>query len=103
MGTRRPPRLAPAESAQPRALSIAEREHVLGVLNCDRFVDMAPAQVYATLLSCVRESLTDHIAGERVDVGVVADPRIRWAQADRGGDLFRQDSLERVSQDPDRR
>jgi putative transposase len=38
------------ESAQPRALSAAEREHVLAVLNCERFADMAPAAVYATLL-----------------------------------------------------
>jgi putative transposase len=38
------------ESAQPRALSVAEREHVLAVLNCERFADMAPAEVYATLL-----------------------------------------------------
>lgn len=29
---------------------MAEREHVLAVLNCERFVDMAPAAVYATLL-----------------------------------------------------
>ncbi|CQD24118.1 transposase [Mycobacterium lentiflavum] len=38
------------ESTQPRALSVAEREHVLAVLNCERFADMAPAAVYATLL-----------------------------------------------------
>jgi putative transposase len=38
------------ESAQPRALSAAEREHVLEVLNCERFADMAPAAVHATLL-----------------------------------------------------
>lgn len=38
------------DSAQPRALSAAEREHVLTVLNSPRFADMAPAAVYATLL-----------------------------------------------------
>jgi putative transposase len=38
------------ESVQPRALSAAAREHVLAVLNCERFADMAPAAVYATLL-----------------------------------------------------
>jgi putative transposase len=38
------------ESAQPWALSAAERAHVLEVLNCGRFADMAPAAVYATLL-----------------------------------------------------
>ena len=42
--------LARRESAQPRALSAAEREHVLEVLNSERFADMAPAAVYATLL-----------------------------------------------------
>ena len=45
------PSLAPAsDSAQPRALTCAEREQVLAVLNSERFVDMAPASVYATLL-----------------------------------------------------
>jgi putative transposase len=43
----RPPR---ARAAQPRALSAAERAEVLGVLHADRFVDQAPASVYATLL-----------------------------------------------------
>lgn len=38
------------ESAQPRALTRAEREQVLAVLNSERFADMAPASVYATLL-----------------------------------------------------
>jgi putative transposase len=33
-----------------RALSEAEREAVLGVLHCERFVDCSPAQVWATLL-----------------------------------------------------
>ena len=35
---------------QPRALSSSERERVLDVLHSDRFVDLAPAEVYATLL-----------------------------------------------------
>jgi len=35
---------------QPRALTAAEREAVLEVLHSERFVDMAPAAVYATLL-----------------------------------------------------
>lgn len=34
----------------PRALSQAERAEVLGVLHEDRFVDQAPASIYATLL-----------------------------------------------------
>ncbi len=44
--------------AQPRALSHAERAEVLGVLHHERFVDQAPASVYATCwmraATCVR-------------------------------------------------
>jgi transposase-like protein len=43
-----PKRRAPRR--QPRALSSAERVEVREVLNGERFVDMAPAAVYATLL-----------------------------------------------------
>jgi putative transposase len=43
----RPPR---ERAEQPRALSAAERAEVLGVLHDDRFVDQAPASVYANLL-----------------------------------------------------
>ncbi len=35
---------------QPRALSAAEQAAILDVLHSDRFVDMAPAEVWATLL-----------------------------------------------------
>ena len=43
--------MVPREPFVPeRALSDVEREHVLEVLNCQRFVDMAPSEVYATLL-----------------------------------------------------
>jgi putative transposase len=44
----RPP--APAPRPQPRALSAAERQAVLDVLHKERFIDAAPATVYATLL-----------------------------------------------------
>jgi putative transposase len=44
----RPPR--PARHPQPRALSAAERQQVLEVLHAERFVDQAPASVWATLL-----------------------------------------------------
>ena len=37
-------------AAQPRALSAAERAEVLGVLHDERFVDQAPASIYASLL-----------------------------------------------------
>jgi putative transposase len=49
---RRPPEPRPSR-ARPRpatALSDQEREAVLEVLHCERFVDCSPAQVYATLL-----------------------------------------------------
>ena len=39
-----------ATGAQPRALTEAERQAILDVLHCDRFVDLAPAEVWATLL-----------------------------------------------------
>jgi putative transposase len=35
---------------QPRALGVAERQELLDVLHSERFVDQAPAEVYATLL-----------------------------------------------------
>jgi putative transposase len=41
---------APSRPAPPRALSPVERREVLDVLHTDRFVDQAPAEVYATLL-----------------------------------------------------
>jgi putative transposase len=44
----RPPR--PEPTAQPRALSAAERAEVLDVLHDERFVDLAPGEVYAILL-----------------------------------------------------
>jgi putative transposase len=43
----RPPR---QRAGQPRALSEAERAEVLDVLHDDRFVDQAPASIYANLL-----------------------------------------------------
>ena len=45
-----PPRQPQARTPQPRALSQTEREAVLGLLHEERFVDQAPATVYATLL-----------------------------------------------------
>ena len=41
---------AVTERIHPRALSLGEREEVLGVLNNERFWDQAPGEVYATLL-----------------------------------------------------
>jgi hypothetical protein len=45
-----PARPARTPKPHPRALSAAERQAVLEVLHSDRFVDMAPAEVYATML-----------------------------------------------------
>lgn len=48
---RRQPRPVAAVRRSPsRALTAAERQHILAVLNSDRFADQAPAEVYATLL-----------------------------------------------------
>src|SRR5256712_13776555 len=47
---RRPPRAASARRPSPRALGAGEREAVLALLHDPRFVDHAPAEVYATLL-----------------------------------------------------
>jgi putative transposase len=41
---------SPPPHPQPRALGPAERQQVLEVLHSERFVDQAPAEVYATLL-----------------------------------------------------
>jgi putative transposase len=47
---RRPPRTVPARRPSPRALGAAERAAVLEQLHTPRFVDLAPGEVYATLL-----------------------------------------------------
>src|SRR5262245_57089038 len=45
-----PPRPKRGRAPQPRALSPAERAQVLRVMHDERFVDQAPASVYAALL-----------------------------------------------------
>jgi len=47
---RRPPRAAASRRPSPRALSAGERDAVLTLLHEPRFVDLAPGEVYATLL-----------------------------------------------------
>ena len=47
---RRPPRAPPPRRPSPRALRAEEQAAVLAVLHEPRFVDLAPAEVYATLL-----------------------------------------------------
>ena len=45
-----PPPSSPARLAPPRALGPEERSRVLDLLRTPRFVDLAPAEIYATLL-----------------------------------------------------
>jgi putative transposase len=45
-----PPRQPRTPTPQPRALSQTERSEILGLLHEERFVDQAPATIYATLL-----------------------------------------------------
>jgi len=45
-----PPRPTRPPTRQPRALDAAEQDQVRQVLHSERFVDQAPASVYATLL-----------------------------------------------------
>src|SRR5919106_5531269 len=47
---RRPPPAAPPRRRSPRALCEAERAAVLEQLHTPRFVDLAPGEIYATLL-----------------------------------------------------
>ena len=44
------PKVAPAPGTSPRALPAEERKAVLDVLHEPRFADLAPAEIYATLL-----------------------------------------------------
>ena len=46
----RPEPVPHRQRRQPRALSAAEQQAILDVLHSDRFVDLAPAEVWATLL-----------------------------------------------------
>ncbi len=46
----RPARVAHRDRVQPRALSGEEQQAILDVLHSDRFVDLAPAEVWAILL-----------------------------------------------------
>ena len=46
----RPPPSRPARLPPPRALGPKERSRVLDLLRTPRFVDLAPAEIYATLL-----------------------------------------------------
>ena len=48
-----PPKAAPVphiERLQPRALAVAERQAILDALHSDRFADLAPDEIWATLL-----------------------------------------------------
>jgi len=73
----RPPR--PTSASQPRALSAAEPQQVLDVLHDERFCDLAPASVYATLLD--ERLLADAIAAQGVE------PAQLTIHADRGSSM----------------
>src|SRR5439155_27016239 len=73
----RPPKPRPTPA---RALSQAEREALLELLHCERFVDCSPAQVYATLLDEGR-----YLASERT--------MYRLLEARHGGVRERRDQL----------
>jgi putative transposase len=45
-----PPRVPHRDRVQPRALAPAEQAAILGALHSERFADLAPAEVWATLL-----------------------------------------------------
>lgn len=46
----RPAPIPHRDRRQPRALSVPEQQAILDVLHSDRFADMSPAEVWATLL-----------------------------------------------------
>ena len=46
----RPPQAVPRRPPSPRALGVAERAAVLEQLHAPRFVDLAPGEVYATMV-----------------------------------------------------
>jgi putative transposase len=60
--------VTPRRPTPARALTVPERAHVLALLHEDRFVDLAPAQVYATLLDEGR-----YLCAERTMYRLLAD------------------------------
>jgi len=62
------PKLPPPRKASPRRLSDDEREIVLAILHEPRFADLAPAEVYATLLDEGR-----YLCSERTMYRVLAE------------------------------
>jgi len=82
---RRPVLLGPAPRRRvPRSLAPTERTHVLDVLHQPRFVDLAPAQVYATLL----DEGTYHCS-ERTMYRVLADrAEVRERRAQRRHPIY---------------
>jgi putative transposase len=56
------------ERIHPRALSVNERQEVLGVLNSERFWDQAAGEVYATLLDQGR-----YLCSERTMYRILAE------------------------------
>ena len=63
----RPARVPAPRPAPPRALKVEERQAVLEVLHSERFVDVAPKEVFATLLDerSVPVLVADDVSGPR--------------------------------------
>src|SRR5437762_8066833 len=78
---RRPSRAAPPRRRSPRALSAGERGAVLALLHEPRFVDHAPAEVYATLLDAGQyvcsERTMYRLLAEHAEVRERRDQRLR--------------------------
>ena len=73
------PRLCGPRSSPPRKLGVDERGEVLATLNTERFCDLAPAQVYATLLDEGR-----YLCSERTMYRVLAEnAQVRERRAQR--------------------
>ena len=79
----RPHEVKPRPSP-PRRLGDAERAQVLSMLNADRFCDLAPAQVYATLLD-----EEEYLCSERTMYRILAEnAEVRERRAQRQHPIY---------------
>jgi putative transposase len=74
----------PRRPAPPRALTVVEHQTVLDVLHAPRFLDLAPAQVYATLL----DEGTYHCAERTMYRVLAAQGEGRERRAQRRGPIY---------------
>jgi transposase InsO family protein len=73
-----------SRAAPARALPPAERQHVLDVLHAPRFIDLAPAQVYATLL----DEETYHCSERTMYRVLAAQEEVRERRAQRRHPIY---------------